>query len=354
MFYLDYSWYGAGIARFGLRTTNGAITTVYNFQNNNVNYSAYMRSGNLPSHYEQFGQVPITYITSSIATGSTSINVASTAGFNPAGGTIKVLSNGTSGVCEYMNYTALTDTSFTGLTRAVTGGLNTAQSFTYSATAPVTVEYLAPDTCATLSHWGSSVVMDGGFTQDVSLFFNYGMTSPLVTTATTAYPIMAIRVAPTVDNGTVGTLGQKEIINRLQLQLRELAVYTTGPYLVQFILNGIVSGSNFSAFASPTQSGTTTSSICQVATNTNTGVTITGGESIAAFYTNPGAQTTLDLTALSAVGNCILGGGTSNTVPTGQAGTYPDGPDILYVVVNAFTATSSNIQARITWQESQA
>ena len=354
MFYIDYSWYGAGVARFGLRTTNGAITTVYNFQNNNVNYSAYMRSGNLPSHYEQFGQVPITYITSSITTGSSSLNVASTSGFNPAGGTIKVLSNGTSGVCEYMNYTALTDTSFTGLTRAVTGGLTSAQSFTYSATAPVTVEYLAPDTCATLSHWGSSVVMDGGFTQDVSLFFNYGMTSPLVTTATTAYPIMAIRVAPTVDNGTVGTLGQKEIINRLQLQLRELAVYTTNPYLVQFILNGIVSGTNFTTFTSPTQSGTTTSSICQVATNTNTGTTITGGESIAAFYTNPGAQTTLDLTALSAVGNCILGGGTSNTVPTGQAGTYPDGPDILYVVVNAFTATSSNIQARITWQESQA
>ena len=355
MWYIDYSWYGAGVARFGLRTTNGTIQYVYNFQNNNVNYSAYMRSGNLPSHYEQAGILPITTITSSIATGDTTINVASLSGFNPAGGTIKVTASGVSGVCEYMTYSSFStgSTSLT-VTRATTGGSATAQAFTYSATAPVTVEYASPDTAATLSHWGSSVVMDGGFNNDVSLFFNYGMTSALTTTATTAYPIMAIRVAPSVDNGTVGTLGLKEIINRLQLQLRELAVYTTNPYLVQFILNGIVTGSNFSAFASPTQNGTNTSSIVQVATNTNTGTTITGGESVAAFYTNGGAQTVLDLTALASFGNCILGGGLSNTVPTSQAGTYPDGPDILYVSVSAFTATSSNIQARITWQESQA
>jgi len=355
MWYIDYSWYGAGVARFGLRTTGGTIQYLYNFQNNNVNYSAYMRSGNLPSHYEQAGILPITTITSSITTTATTINVANLSGFNPAGGTVKVTASGISGVCEYMTYSAFS-TGATSLTvvRAATGGSATAQAFTYSATAPVTVEYASPDTAATLSHWGSSVVMDGGFNNDVSLFFNYGMTANLQTTATTAYPIMAIRIAPSVDNGTVGTLGQKEIINRLQLQLRELAVYTVNSFLVQFVLNGIVTGSNFSAFTSPTQNGTNTSSIVQIATNTNTGTTITGGESVAAFYTNGGSQTTLDLTALSSFGNCILGGGLSNTVPTGQAGTYPDGPDILYVVASAFTATTSNIQARITWQESQA
>ena len=355
MWYIDYSWYGAGVARFGLRTTGGTIQYLYNFQNNNVNYSAYMRSGNLPSHYEQAGILPITTITSSITTTATTINVANLSGFNPAGGTVKVTASGVSGVCEYMTYSAFStgDTSLT-VVRAATGGSATAQAFTYSATAPVSVEYASPDTAATLSHWGSSVVMDGGFNNDVSLFFNYGMTANLQTTSTTSYPIMAIRIAPSVDNGTVGTLGQKEIINRLQLQLRELAVYTVNSFLVQFVLNGIVTGNNFSTFTSPTQNGTNTSSIVQIATNTNTGTTITGGESVAAFYTNGGSQTTLDLTALSSFGNCILGGGLSNTVPTGQAGTYPDGPDILYVVASAFTATTSNIQARITWQESQA
>jgi hypothetical protein len=53
---------------------------------------------------------------------------------------------------------------------------------------------------------------------------------------------MAIRVAPTVDNGQVGNLGVKEIINRLQLQLRELALFTTTGYLVQFIVNGSITG----------------------------------------------------------------------------------------------------------------
>ena len=356
MWYIDYSWYGAGVARFGLRTTSGTIQYVYNFQNNNINYSAYMRSGNLPSHYEQAGILPITTITASIAAVDTSINVASTAGFNPLGGTLKVTASGVSGVVEYMTYSGFSAGATTlSVARAATGGAATAQAFTYSASAPVTVEYASPDTAATLSHWGSSVVMDGGFNNDVSLFFNYGMLSPLITTSSsTSYPIMAIRVAPSVDNGTVGTLGVKEIVNRLQLQLRELAVYTTGAYLVQFILNGIVSGSNFTGFTSPNQNGTNTSSIVQVATNTNVGTTITGGESVAAFYTNANSQTTLDLTSLSSFGNCILGGGTSNSVPTSQAGTYPDGPDILYVVVTCFVATSTNIQARITWQESQA
>jgi len=325
MFYMDYSWYGAGVARFGFRATSGAIIYVYGFQNNNVQYQAYMRSGNLPSHYEQNSILPLTTITSSIGVSDTTINVSSTSGFNPAGGSARIIGNGTSGVIEYISYTGLTSTSLTGATRGATGGA-AATAFTYSATAPIAVEYASPDTAAQLSHWGSSVVMDGGFTNDISLIFNYGMTSAVSTSSTTAVPIMAIRVAPSVDNGTVGTLGVKEIINRLQLQMREIAMLTTTSYLVQFILNGVIGGtSGFTSFASPTQNNTNTSSIVQVATNTNTATTITGGESIAAFFTNTAGQTTLDLTAVAPFGNCILGGGLSNTVPTSQAGTYPDG-----------------------------
>ena len=353
MFYMDYSWYGAGVARFGFRATNGQIIYVYGFQNNNVQYQAYMRSGNLPSHYEQNTVLPLTTITASVGSTDTSLNVLSTSGFNPAGGTARIIGNGTSGVIEYITYTGLTTTTLTGLTRGVTGGA-AATSFTYSATAPIAVEYASPDTAAQLSHWGSSVVMDGGFTQDVSLIYNYGMTSAVSTSSATAVPIMAIRVAPSVDNGTVGTLGVKEIINRLQLQMREIAMLTTTSYLVQFILNGVIGGtSGFTSFASPTQNGTNTTSIVQVATNTNTATTITGGESIAAFFTNTAGQTTLDLTAVAPFGNCILGGGLSNTVPTSQAGTYPDGPDILYVTVSQIGSNGTAF-ARLSWQESQA
>jgi len=353
MFYMDYSWYGAGVARFGFRATNGQIIYVYGFQNNNVQYQAYMRSGNLPSHYEQNNVLPITTITSSIATTDTSINVLSTSGFNPAGGSARIIGNGVSGAIEYITYTGLTSTSLTGVTRGATGGA-AATAFTYSATAPIAVEYASPDSAAQLSHWGSSVVMDGGFTQDVSLIYNYGMTSSVSTTSSTAVPIMAIRVAPSVDNGTVGTLGVKEIINRLQLQMREIAMLTTTSYLVQFILNGVIGGtSGFTSFASPTQNGTNTTSIVQVATNTNTATTITGGESIAAFFTNTSGQTTLDLTAVAPFGNAALGGGLSNSVPTSQAGTYPDGPDILYVTVSQIGSNGTAF-ARLSWQESQA
>ena len=363
MFYIDYSWYGAGVARFGIRTTGGTITYIYNFQNNNVNYTAYMRSGNLPSHYEQNGVLPITNITSSVGVSDTTINVISTAGFNPAGSTARFIGSGTSGVIEYFTYTGITSAAnsstgypqLTGLTRGTTGG-SSATAFTYSATAPVAVEYAAPDAAAMLSHWGSSVVMDGGFNQDVSAIYNYGMLTALTSPNSTAnVPIMAIRLAPSVDNGTVGLLGVKEVINRLQLQLNEIAVVTNTTYLIQLVLNGIPSGAFSGSFVSPVQGGTNTSSLVQIAVNTTNTVTISGGESIAAFYTNSSGQTGYPLASISAIGNSANGGGTSNSVPTSQSGQYPDGPDILYIVATTLNAGASNtVVARLNWQESQA
>jgi hypothetical protein len=356
MWFIDYSWYGAGVARFGLRTTGGAIAYVYSFQSNNIQYQAYMRSGNLPSHYESNGQGAITTITASVATGDTSINVASVAGFNPAGGTLKVTGATAGAAIEYITYTSASGTTFSGLTRAATGGAATAQSFTYSATAPVSVEYTAPDIVAVISHWGSSVVMDGGFNTDVALIYNYGTTSAVNVPNNGTVPILAIRVAPSVDNGQVGTLGNKEVINRLQLQLRELGVVTSGTFLIQLNLNGYTNGGSpsWTSFTSPTQNNTVTSSIVQVASQTSTTATFTGGESIAAAFTNNSGQTTLDLTSVAGIGNSILGGGLSNTVPTSYAGQYPDGPDILYVVATNISGTSATIVARLSWQESQA
>ena len=354
MFYMDYSWYGAGAVRFGIRTVNGAINYVYTFQNNNVQYSAYLRSGNLCSHYEQNNEVTITTITASVGSGDTLINVASTQGFNPNGGVAIIRGNGLSGVVEYIRYTSLTGTTLVGVTRGQTGGAS-ATAYTYSATAPVSVEYSSPDTAALLSHWGSSVVMDGGFTSDASAIYNYGMTSALTSpNSTAAVPIMAIRLAPSVDNGTSGLFGVKEIINRLQIQFREIAVVTNATYLVQLILNGVPSGFSGS-FTSIAQSGTNTDSISQVAVNTTNTITISGGTSIAAFYSNSSDQTTYDLSYIAPVGNGALGGGISNTVPTTQAGFYPDGPDIVYVVATTPTAGASNtILARLNWVESQA
>lgn len=356
MFYIDYSWYGAGFARFGLRTTRGEITYVHQFTNNNVQYEAYMRSGNMAAHYESNGISPTTYLTSTLSTGGsgTVIAVNSTYGFAPSG-ILRVSAPGSTGAIEHIAYSSKTDTTFVVSARAQTGGATTAQTFTPSATSIVNVEFSSPDTLASLSHWGSSVIMDGGFDDDKSLVFNYGMTTPITTTATTPRVLMALRVAPSVDNNTTGTLGAREIINRMQLELESLGLFTTGTgYLINLVLNGFASGAFSGQFIAPVQqAGGITSSLAQIALNTNA-ITVTGGESVFAGYANPSGVTRLELAAVRDLGNSILGGGTSNTVPTTQSGFYPDGPDILYVVATPLSATSSTIVARLGWKEAQA
>jgi len=358
MFYIDYSWYGAGSIRWGFRGQSGAVTYCHQVQNNNLQYEAYMRSGNLPAHYESSGLTPTTYLTSSIGTGDTTIPVADTSQFNSSG-TAKITGSGAAGVVEYVTYTGKTSTSLTGCTRGATGG-SAATAFTYSATAFVTVEYATQDSVPSISHWGSSVIMDGQFNDDKSLIFNYGMTTPLTVSTAGSYALMAIRIAPSVDNGTTSTLGLKENINRMQLQLDSVSIIaSTSQVLINLILNGRLaaafSGTGaVTSFVSPQQlAGGFTSSLAQIAVNgaTGTTATITGGESLAAAYVPIGINT-LDLSNVRDLGNSILGGGVNNTVPTTQAGLYPDGPDILYVV--ATTTGACSIQARLSWKEAQA
>jgi len=369
MLYIDYSWYGAGVIRWGMRTTNGAITYCHALQSNNIQTNAYLRSGNLPSHYESNGQGPSTTLYSSITSAANVIPVVSTANFNPNGGVVKITSAAINGAIEYVSYTSISNTVVTGLaydqligcTRGATGGAAasafTATTPSSNSTPPILVEYSPPDTVGVVSHWGSAVVMDGGFNFDFSSIFNYGTTANVTVANASSVPILAIRLAPSVDNGSVGTFGNKEIINRMNLQLKELGVLSSGFFLIQLILNGVTTGFS-GTFASPTQNNTFSSSICQVASNSNATATITGGESIGAAYTNSGQvsgnQSTLDLTAISGIGNAILGGGLSNTVPSSTAGQFPDGPDILYVVATNTSGAAANIVCRLSWLETQA
>jgi hypothetical protein len=363
MFYIDYSWYGAGSIRWGFRGKDGAVTYCHQVQNNNVQYEAFMRSGNLPAHYESSGMTPTTYITASIAVADTTINVADTSLFNSSG-LAKITASGTSGAIEYVTYSGKTATSLTGCVRGQTGGA-AATAFTYSSQAFVTVEYATADSVPSISHWGSSVIMDGQFNDDKSLIFNYGMTTALTVAAAGSYALMALRIAPSVDTGTTNTLGLKENINRMQLQLDSVSIIaSTSQVLINLVLNGRLqaafSGTGAQAtFISPLQlAGTAatvgfTSSLAQIAVNgaTGTSALIAGGESLAAAYVPIGINT-LDLSNVRDLGNSILGGGTNNTVPTAQAGLYPDGPDVLYVV--ATTTGACSIQARLSWKEAQA
>ena len=433
MWYIDYSWYGAGYIRYGVRGTNGIVTYVNQIQNNNRQFEAYMRSGNMAAHYEVAGIPPLTYLTAPLSASTTTLSsailinsltipVAETNVFNASGGVARLGSelvfyattsttsgagnlvgcirgfgntvaddqaSGTTispssitvnnaagfptpaqtpatltvevaaanGNIEYINYTGITSTGIIyGLTRAQTGGQGTAQAFA-NGDVRTAVELIAPASVPSLSHWGSSAIMDGRFDDDKSLIFNYGSTPLTTNTSTTQLtPVLAIRVAPTVDNGITGLLGVREIINRMQLQLVELGIFATGPLLVNLVLNGTTTGTFSGGFISPvtTATGAFTSSLSQVAANTTNTVTVIGGESVAAAFTNTNGQTTLDLSQVRDLGNSILGGGTSNTIPTTQAGFYPDGPDILYVCVTPLTATAITVNARLSWKEAQA
>jgi hypothetical protein len=194
--------------------------------------------------------------------------------------------------------------------------------------------------------------MDGQFNDDKSLVFNYGTTTPLIVTNNTTVPVMAIRVAPSVDNGQTGLLGAKEIINRMQLQFSDMAAVSSGTLLVNLILNGFCTGFSGS-FGSVAVGNQISSSLAQIAVNTRATATITGGESVTALYSS--GVNSIDLGAVRDLGNSVLGGGTTNTVPTSQAGVYPDGPDILYVVVTNNSGGSVTLGGvRLNWKEAQA
>lgn len=354
MLYIEYSWYGAGFSRFGFRTVKGQIAYVHQFTNNNVRYEAYMRSGNMAAHYESNNISPNVFLTATLASATTaggSILVNSTENFAPTG-TLRIQAAGQTGVVEHITYSSKTPNSFIIAARAQTGGQGTAQTFTYSATAPIAVEFFSPDTAASLSHWGSSVIMDGQFNDDKSLVFNYGTTASVSISNNTTVPILAIRIAPSIDNGTSGLLGVKEIINRMQLQLVDMAAVSSGVLLVNLVLNGFCTGFT-GAFGSVASGSQVSSSLAQIAINTSNTATITGGESVTALYSS--GVNSIDLNNVRDLGNSILGGGTNNTVPTSQTGFYPDGPDILYIVVTNNSGGAVTLSGvRINWKEAQA
>ena len=258
MFYIDYSWYGAGFVRFGFRGVDGIVTYCHKVINNNTNSEAYMRSGNLPARYETSTFQKNTIITEDIEDGDTSIVVKSIEGFDPDGGTL-LIRGGTA--FEYVNYAGVETFKinpadeneqpkyrFTGVIRekpgtitpitvTIAAGSNTgtvdgiagiqvgqrivsagfpentsvskivdpispstiatiefnsaafatnptdvvfvpmaaatALNFTADPLRPVSIEPAFPTYSASVSHWGTAVIMDGNFDDDSSLLYTF-------------------------------------------------------------------------------------------------------------------------------------------------------------------------------------
>jgi hypothetical protein len=248
MFYIDYSWYGAGAVRYGFKNNRGEVIYCHRSPNNNINTEAYMRSGNLVGRYETNTLAIRTFLTATLSSGVTaSVSVNDASFFPPTGTLVISQAADTGGAIEYISYTGRTATTFTGLTRNVAGGTASATTFTFSATAPILVESYSPAEASTISHWGSSVIMDGRFDDDKSFIFDAGMSTAINNIPANArVALLSLRLAPSVDNGLTGLLGFREIINRMQLTLNALGVITTGSnFRLELILNGRVTGGTF-------------------------------------------------------------------------------------------------------------
>ena len=357
MWYIDYTWYGAGAIRFGLKNNRGEVIYCHRIANNNINTEAYMRSGNLPARYEINHLPPQTYLTSSLAGAAATMAVADLSLFPSTGTVVVSAATGTTTISnaaiEYINYGAKSATTgsgnLTSLTRNAVGGTTTATAFTYSATAPTSVELYSPQNASTINHWGSAVIMDGRFDDDKSFVFNFGNNTPLQNLAQgVRQPILSIRLAPSVDNGLVGLLGQRDILNRMQLTMRGMDTYTsTSSYKIELFLNGRVSTSTWVPVGG--------SSLAQVALHP-TNSAISGGENIYGFFTNNNAATSQDLNQVRDIGNSILGGGnTSSVFSSTGTNIYPDGPDIITICATNVTPFATNaINTRISWTEAQA
>ena len=358
---LEYSWYGAGFIHFMVRGDDGRWLYIHRMKNNNVNDEAYMRSGNLPVRYSIENDSPITHLTNTVDSNATTLPGANLQEFDDTG--ILMVDN------EIISYTGRSVTdgagNFTGCTRAATLS-QYLQGTTNNLTAGGAIGHSSntgiieiSNTCSpTLSHWGSALVMDGGFDTDRGYIFNYANSHNTSGDKIGSTPITSfmIRLAPSVSNSSVGRLGAKELLNRSQLLLQQCAVgmsrgsSTSGEVVVQGIINPRnFSDASWKSLNAVSEGGQP--SFAQVAEKDDitwsTGSYALPGERIFAFVVNASRAdalvTDLDLTGLKELSGAPLGGDFK----------YPDGPDVL--AINAFTKSGDvkgTIQLR--WGEAQA
>ena len=515
MFYMDYSWYGAGFIRWGFRAEDGDVIYAHKIPNNNQNTEAYMRSGNLPARYEVNTTCPKATLAVSAAAGDTTIYITRSPEDFPPSGTLRVRKTPPSGgasTTEYINYSSLvkykqdvretnaaTDTisvgdvtglsgggvqpivfnrpfsnvvagkiyyihsvqsaektfkittvsggagavyglttevgsalspisvaqsgAFAGvireqagasgvnmtsgfsynsgteigestgivssgtgiqkgqlvigsgipagtyvhsisnnllsLSKAVYSNLPTnvtfvpmgsagAQSFTYEELTPTSLELVRATSVPTISHWGSSVIMDGRLDDDRAYVYTAATKQQRGIQSGQTRSIVALRVAPSVDNGIPGNFGSRELINRMQLLLRQVDISSNGKFFVELVLNP-----NIDTTATWQNVGGT--SLAQFAVLANNSQLI-GGEVVYAFYSDNGVNS-YDLSAVKEISNCILGGGGTQllaTTPPNPTGVFPDGPEVLAVRARNLTNNTKNIDARLSWQEAQA
>jgi len=371
MVFIDYSWYGAGKIRFGMRANDGNIVWCHEMTNNNVNTEAYMKTGNLPARFELSTRSrPFETLVSPTFQlgGSNSINIltpntyflsayAADSEYLPASGSL-FYNNEVVNYMKTKSSTQFVELSVTN--RWQPGGQSRTAPF--QITSPVFGGSMQPNDRAfsinqncspTVSHWGTSVIMDGDFNTDKSYLFTAAALSATVVPVGAEYPLISIRLAPSADYGIPANFGVRSQITRAQLTLDSLGAAVAGQAQIVLRINP-----QTTVFAQKLSGWTNVAggSLAQYFDHSQQEaggrVSYVGGELIGAFYANQTQSlgtnyevTSINIASTRELGNSILGGDLN----------HPDGPDILTVSIKNISTVNAILTgfARITWTESQ-
>ena len=362
MAYIDYSWYGAGKVRYGFKGVNGEVLYFHEYVHNNEFTEAYMRSGNLPARYEVLNLANPTY-SPTIAHWGTSVIMDGRfdnddAYFFTASGSTLSFSN-TAIQQDFQGRvtqtTPIFNTSIDGVSTPV---------YFVNAVDSVAVRSIRPgtDISGSFIPAGTTTLFQpqqigGGRsrvyinkqptgTSGTDSTYSYG---PAADPIPTLFPLVSVRLGPAVDNSLVGAIGLREIINRMQLNLKNVGILTTHDVEIKLIINGNTDNLSFSNVAQP--------SLSQIIQH-GKGDTISGGVELYTFRVSGASSATasiaqatnIDLADIIELGNSVQGGD----------GIYPDGPDLLTISASVIdtaligAATPFRIAGRISWTESQA
>jgi hypothetical protein len=363
-----------------------------------------MRSGNLPARYQAVNDTPYGILRMPMDISQTSFEIEDAVQFptpTPTSPVFVMIEN------EVMRCTGITANALisgtrtatvTGVTRAATFSLFqdcANKSFSAGPAAPhvsnVAVKIISATAGPSLNHWGSAVILDGGFDVDQGYAYTYSLANVQfpsgVRAGNTTITAFAIRLAPSVSNQIPGDLGTRDLVNRAQLILNNMLVNFSGANInnttgARFLVEGILNPNNVSTTATTWKylynqafdpknnpSGAIQPSYTQVAFGNITGNIrydgelahttwsfaaggvnyARGGERLFAIpvnYTNSGQ---LDLSMVKQLGNSGIPG----------YNIYPDGPELLCINITALVPQDRTVGAvsgeiQLQWSESQA
>src|SRR6056300_1765605 len=265
MAYMDFSWYGAGKIRFGFKDQKGHVKYVHEFRHNNRLNESYFRSGNLPGRYEiengpQATTAPTLFHfgTSVIMDGTFDDDKAYL--FTRQSRPMAYTNGGSS------SFTSSAVSTFEQIT------LNGKRVYVYSipvsnvnAGATTVGDQIRDASNANLPEgtYVTQIKVDGSnskiytnypalATQPSAAIYNDISSGATITVGeqeaidlTRPLPLVSLRLAPSVDSSLTGSVGEREIINRMQLALKQAGITTNQGVEVFLIINALPSQLSF-------------------------------------------------------------------------------------------------------------